>query len=80
MMSIASCGWSDMRQVSVRHPGDWAIIRPMHIFRFRPLTALPLLLLLAACATPSSRSVAAAQPPPAVIAETYVSPESPGET
>jgi 3-phytase len=51
----------------------------MHMPRFRPLTALPFLFLLAACAAPASRGANAPQPSPAVVAETYVSAETPDD-
>lgn len=50
----------------------------MHIFRFRPLAALSLLV-LATLAAPASHAAGATRAPPKAIAETYVSPESPGE-
>jgi 3-phytase len=49
----------------------------MHMSRFRPLAALPLLFMLSVVAAPRERH--APRPPPKVIAETYVSPESPDD-
>lgn len=57
-------------------PGS-AILGVMHMSLFRPLATLTLLFTLTACAAPELRDAAAPRPPPKVIAEAYVSPESP---
>lgn len=51
----------------------------MHMYYSRPLMAVVLLVMLTACAAQASKPTATPRLPPKVVAETYVSPEVPGD-